>query len=285
MIKEEELRAIQFEEERLTIRLEFQRKKQSFQQSLEYNYVQQFAKKYKNNPDSNDISKLRTLLQKKQWMFSTEETKILLLEEEQKQQLEIIKSRILATNPITFENYLQSFIEIYGNDKEKMNVLRELLISQGINSELNTQQLEQELKKVIDAIELEIFERRLLDDEKQITIDEIDSFGGYEFEEFLKNLFSKMGYQVQQTKLSGDQGADLVVVKFGEKKVIQAKRYGGKVGNKAVQEIMAAISFYKAHRGMVVTSNYFTLAAIQLAKANAIELIDRDELKKLIENH
>jgi HJR/Mrr/RecB family endonuclease len=53
-----------------------------------------------------------------------------------------------------------------------------------------------------------------------------------------------MGYRVEQTKLSGDQGADLVVIKLGEKTVIQAKRYGGKIGNSAVQEIMAAITLH-----------------------------------------
>ena len=91
-----------------------------------------------------------------------------------------------------------------------------------------------------------------------------------------------MGYQVEQTRLSGDQGADLVVVKFGEKTVIQAKCYSGKVGNYAIQEIFAAMNLYKAHKGMVVTNNYFTPAAFELADANNIELIDRDSLEELI---
>ena len=94
-----------------------------------------------------------------------------------------------------------------------------------------------------------------------------------------------MGYQVEQTRLSGDQGADLVIVKFGEKTVIQAKRFGGKVGNKAVQEIMAAISLYEAQKGMVITNNYFTPAAVKLANANNIELVDRDALEELINKH
>lgn len=113
----------------------------------------------------------------------------------------------------------------------------------------------------------------------------IDQLNGYEFEGFLKTLSSKMGYQVEQTRLSGDQGADLVIVKFGEKTVIQAKRFGGKVGNKAVQEIMAAISLYEAQKGMVITNNYFTPAAVKLANANNIELVDRDALEELINKH
>jgi HJR/Mrr/RecB family endonuclease len=91
-----------------------------------------------------------------------------------------------------------------------------------------------------------------------------------------------MGYKVEHTKLSGDQGADLVVVKFGIKTVIQAKCYSGTVGNYAVQEIFAACSLYGAHRGVVVTNNYFTPAAIELAAANNIELTNREGLEELI---
>ncbi|MGI8849419.1 MAG: restriction endonuclease [Pyrinomonadaceae bacterium] len=132
---------------------------------------------------------------------------------------------------------------------------------------------------------MENFEKRLNEGNEQIFFENIDQLNGYEFEDFLKTLFSKMGYQVEQTRLSGDQGADLVIVKFGEKTVIQAKRFGGKVGNKAVQEIMAAISLYEAQKGMVITNNYFTPAAVKLANANNIELVDRDALEELINKH
>ena len=87
-----------------------------------------------------------------------------------------------------------------------------------------------------------------------------------------------MGYLVAVTKATGDQGADLVIEKFGEKTAVQAKCYADKVGNYAVQEVLAAKSMYKAHRAMVVTNNYFTDAAKSLATANRIELWDRDKL-------
>ncbi len=68
----------------------------------------------------------------------------------------------------------------------------------------------------------------------------------------------------------------------GEKTVIQAKCYSGKVGNYAVQEIFAAMNLYKAQKGMVVTNNYFTPAAFELADANNVELVDRNGLEELI---
>ena len=110
------------------------------------------------------------------------------------------------------------------------------------------------------------------------------SMNGYEFERFLRVLYEKNGYNVMQTKLSKDQGADLVIVKDGERIVVQAKRYSNKVSNKAIQEVVAAIKHYGADRGMVVTTNEFTQSAMELAESNDIELVDRNKLKKLMEN-
>jgi restriction endonuclease Mrr len=203
--------------------------------------------------------------------------------EENRQESQVIKNRILALEPTDFEGYLRSYIEVCGNNNDKLPLLAELLHSSGVYANPDMQMLWREFSRVNHQIELEAFENRLLSGAEQLTLNEIDNLSGYEFEEFLKKLFSKMGYQVEQTRLSGDQGADLVIVKFGEKTVIQAKRYGGKVGNYAVQEIMAAISLYQAQKGAVVTNSYFTPAAVELARANRIELLDRDALKNLVE--
>lgn len=55
-----------------------------------------------------------------------------------------------------------------------------------------------------------------------------------------------------------------------------------KVGIKAVQEIVSAKNFYNAHRCMVITNNYFTDSAINLAKSNNVKLIDRDKLVAML---
>lgn len=105
---------------------------------------------------------------------------------------------------------------------------------------------------------------------------------GVEFENYLKKLFEKLGYNVETTKASGDQGADLIISKKGVKTAVQAKFYSSKVGNKAVQEVVSAIKYYNVDYGMVVTNNYYTSSAIDLAHANNITLIDGDKLKELI---
>lgn len=103
------------------------------------------------------------------------------------------------------------------------------------------------------------------------SYNKIDSLNGFEFENFLSQLFKQMGYQVKSTKLSGDQGADLIISKYNEKIAVQAKRYNNKVSNRAVQEVVASIPHYGANKGMVVTNSYFTKSAIELAKSNQIQ--------------
>lgn len=110
----------------------------------------------------------------------------------------------------------------------------------------------------------------------------IDEMTGEEFEFVLSKHFERQGYAVEMTPASNDYGADLILQKKDETIVVQAKRYEGKVGTTAVQEVTAAKDYYEADRCIVVTNSYFTRNAVNLAEANEVELIDRDELAKLI---
>lgn len=109
-------------------------------------------------------------------------------------------------------------------------------------------------------------------------IQDIDRMKGRVFEEYLAVVFRKKGYHVKLTQASKDQGADLVISKDGIRIVVQAKRWRGNVGNKAVQEVVASKPYYKADRAMIVTNSFFTKPAKELAKANHVELWDRIKL-------
>jgi restriction system protein len=117
---------------------------------------------------------------------------------------------------------------------------------------------------------------------KKSKIQDVDSMTGVQFEYFLKLIFSQKGYKVQTTKVTGDYGADLVMTSGDKKIVVQAKRYSKRVGIKAIQEVVSSIAYYKATEGWAVTNNEFTDAAVQLAKANGIKLIERNELIDMI---
>ncbi len=260
-------------------------KRTDFLNSSGYKYIKQFAAKYGETGKTVDFRKLQEVLFNWQWEFSLDDLTQLVYQESKRQSLENLATKLLSGNPHNRGAILKTYLDFYrSNDDFNLKNLADFLEGR-YSASVDVSSLRNELQTIEKRIELEIFEQRLSEGDEQINLTDIDILTGYEFEDFLKTLFSKMGYQVERTRLSGDQGADLVVIKFGEKKVVQAKRLGGKVGNYAVQEIMAAISLYQARRGMVITNNYFTPAAKELAAVNGIELIDRDGLDKMISKH
>lgn len=121
---------------------------------------------------------------------------------------------------------------------------------------------------------------RLFKPRKRRSLQEIDVMTGHEFEVYLGELFKRHGYKTKVTSASGDYGADLILHKGGQKIVVQAKRYKNSVGIRAVQEIIPAIAYYKADVAWVVTNSYLTKQAQNLADANEVVVIDREELIK-----
>lgn len=114
-------------------------------------------------------------------------------------------------------------------------------------------------------------------------IDNFDDLNGWEFESFCAKVLGENGYKnVQVTRGSGDQGVDILAERDGIKYAVQCKNYSQPVGNKAVQEIYSGMNFYKCHVGIVMTNNYFTQSAKELAKEEGIVLWDRDYLIKFV---
>lgn len=106
----------------------------------------------------------------------------------------------------------------------------------------------------------------------------------YEFERLVAHMFQKAGYKTEVTKKSGDQGADIIIEKDGVSTAVQAKRYIGNVGNKAVQEVVASKKYYDCDRAMVVTTGDFTRGARELAQRNGVELVNKKKLLELIKS-
>ncbi len=239
---------------------------------------------YKNAINIYHITKLQTLINSKGFNFSIKDICSLIDREKQIQEYDDFKTKMLFNDPKGLEDYIKNLIEIYGeNYIEYREFLRSLLKSKKVEfSDYGLIDIANFKKKM----ELDRFEKDLESKEPYfVSMEEVDLFTGYDFEYFLNTLFKKMSYSVEHTKLSGDQGADLIVSKLGEKIIVQAKRHTSKISNKAVQEVVASIKHFKADKGMVVTNNYFTNSAIELAESNNIELIDRDMLSKLIEKY
>lgn len=101
-----------------------------------------------------------------------------------------------------------------------------------------------------------------------------------DFERFTADLLVKMGWDARATTASGDQGADVYAVKGGESLVVQCKMYKSPAGNKAVQEAIAARSYYGANKAWVVTNSSYTKSAKQLASVSGVEVLHFSELEK-----
>ena len=114
---------------------------------------------------------------------------------------------------------------------------------------------------------------------KKISIDEME---GHDFERYCASVLKAIGYDIELTPGSGDQGVDIIAYKDGIKYGIQCKCYASDIGNKAVQEAFAGKAYYKCHVGVVLTNRYFTRAAKELAETNGIALWDRDILLSFI---
>lgn len=121
---------------------------------------------------------------------------------------------------------------------------------------------------------------------EQFVDKDFDNLDGHQFEVFCAKVLEKNGYKnVEVTKGSGDQGVDILAERDGIKYAIQCKHYSQPVGNKAIQEIYTGMRFYHCHVGIVMTNNYFTQSAKDLAKENGIVLWDRDYLLNFLSSN
>ncbi len=117
-----------------------------------------------------------------------------------------------------------------------------------------------------------------------INSSKIDQMSGIEFENHLLQSLAKRCIRAEITKETGDQGVDIIAKTNYGNVAIQCKRYKESVGNSAVQEVTAGMKYYKCNGGIVITNNFFSKSAIELAKACAILLIDKKTLSDFLAN-
>jgi len=112
----------------------------------------------------------------------------------------------------------------------------------------------------------------------------VDLMGGHEFNDYCAELLRLNGYEdVEVTKKSGDNGADIICKKYGKKYAIQCKRQKENVGFKALQEIYTAKTIYKCDIAVVMTNAKFTKSAYENAKKLNVKLWDNKKIIKLHE--
>lgn len=104
---------------------------------------------------------------------------------------------------------------------------------------------------------------------------------GAEYEKYCTNLLTQQGWTCATTPLSGDQGADIIGLKASKKLVVQCKLYSSSVGNQAVQEVIAARTFYRADFAAVITNSTYTRSAKELAISAGVVLMTHEEVPEI----
>jgi len=117
---------------------------------------------------------------------------------------------------------------------------------------------------------------------------ELDSLSGVEFEKLILSLLQRMGFRAAMTRTTGDGGIDIVANLdkpiIGGRYLIQCKRFAESlIGAPLVREFYGAVvADRKAVKGILITTSDFTTQAREFAETLHIELIDRNQLTKLL---
>lgn len=113
----------------------------------------------------------------------------------------------------------------------------------------------------------------------------MDEMEGHDFEYYCADLLKANGFvEAVVTKGSGDFGADILAEKDGITYAVQCKCYDKPIGVKAVQEVYAGRDYYGKMVGVVMTNQYFTQPAVDLAQKLNIMLWDRGYLDSMDKN-
>jgi Holliday junction resolvasome RuvABC ATP-dependent DNA helicase subunit len=98
------------------------------------------------------------------------------------------------------------------------------------------------------------------------------------FKEFTVSLFREMGYTVEITPGTTDNGIDLLLRKNNQLIAVQCKRWSPPVEEPVVRDFYSALMSSGAQSGYVITTSTFTSHAYSFAQGKPIQLVDLEAL-------
>jgi len=118
---------------------------------------------------------------------------------------------------------------------------------------------------------------------------DISHLNGHDFEDLIEELVKKMGFVVEERKLTVDGGIDILAKNyepiFEGTYVIQCKRLSHKVGVTAIRDLYGAVHSKNANKGILITNSSFSQPAIDFALNKQLELIDGEKLQGLLSKY
>lgn len=96
-----------------------------------------------------------------------------------------------------------------------------------------------------------------------------------EFERFVLRYFRILGFDTQETEVTGDGGIDGILRRGHQVFLIQCKRYAGNtIGEPPIRDLLGAMTKACAHGGFFITTSSFTTTAVEFAQGTGITLLD-----------
>jgi CheY-like chemotaxis protein/HJR/Mrr/RecB family endonuclease len=124
-----------------------------------------------------------------------------------------------------------------------------------------------------------------------VTGYDLDQMDPFAFEDLIKLLLSKMGFEAETTSKTVDGGIDVIAINraplIAGKYIIQCKKFapGNKVGEPVIRDLYGVVNSENANKGILITTSSFSSKAIDFAHGKPIELIDGKRLKSLMEQY
>ena len=105
-----------------------------------------------------------------------------------------------------------------------------------------------------------------------------------DFEKFCADLFASMGYKYKLTPPTNDGGYDILLIKNGEKVIVECKCYSpdNNIGRPYIQKLVGANQIVGADKMLFITTSDYSAAAVTYAEEAGVELINDLGLLKLL---
>ena len=123
------------------------------------------------------------------------------------------------------------------------------------------------------------FARRII---TNLRFSGVDTMDGLAFEKYVAHLLKQQGYSNISLTEQYDYGVDIIATRNGIRWGIQVKRYSGLVKADAVRQVVTGLRVYGCDRAMVITNSTYSRVALELARSNGCELIDRSGLMHMM---
>jgi len=112
----------------------------------------------------------------------------------------------------------------------------------------------------------------------------VSTISPQDFESIVLKAFSRQGYKVTQTPLSGDGGVDGFIEKNNEKIAVQCKKYTNIIGVQDLTAFYGAMLHFRCNKGIFVTTSDYSTSAKNFVKGKKIRLFNKIDTLKLLQS-